>query len=302
VQEAADIALVAGASEEITMQNLALMELVDEVRDLPLTVSDVLAQVIQECDNADASVSSLAQIMARDQALAAMVLKLGNSAYYGYARRIESLPDAVVLLGFASVKNLAITASITRLLSADNDDLAETRFALFDHSLAAATASRILGRSRRVSGEKAFVGGLLHDLGLIVLACYRKDAFRELLALRESQVCHIHECEEEILGFAHAELGALVAAEWKFPPALCEALRYHHTPELAVVDPVLAAAVHCGDWVAKHAGLGLASPLVDEWPHAATRAEFGITESSVSQLEAEVRAEFLDGSTLRRAA
>ena len=82
---------------------------------LPLTVSDVLAQVITECDNADASVSSLARIMAGDQALAAMVLKLANSAYYGYARRIESLPNAVVLLGFASVKNLAITASITRL-------------------------------------------------------------------------------------------------------------------------------------------------------------------------------------------
>ena len=97
------------------MSNAALEQLVDEVRDLPLTVSDVLAQVITECDNADASVSSLARIMSGDQALAAMVLKLANSAYYGYARRIESLPDAVVLLGFASVKNLAITASITRL-------------------------------------------------------------------------------------------------------------------------------------------------------------------------------------------
>ena len=78
------------------MENVTLMELVDEVRDLPLTVSAVLAQVISECDNADASVSSLARIMAGDQALAAMVLKLANSAYYGYARKIESLPDAVV--------------------------------------------------------------------------------------------------------------------------------------------------------------------------------------------------------------
>jgi HD-like signal output (HDOD) protein len=109
------------------MENLALMDLVDEVRDLPLTVSAVLAQVIAECDNADASVSSLSRIMAGDQALAAMVLKLANSAYYGYARKIESLPDAIVLLGFASVKNLAITASITRLLAADRDEFAETR-------------------------------------------------------------------------------------------------------------------------------------------------------------------------------
>src|ERR1044072_8291970 len=123
---------------EDTMEKPALTRLVEEVRDLPLTVSDVLAQVISECDNADASVSSLARIMAGDQALAAMVLKLANSAYYGYARKIESLPDAVVLLGFASVKNLAITASITRLLTTDRDEFAPTRAAIFDHSLCTA--------------------------------------------------------------------------------------------------------------------------------------------------------------------
>src|SRR5262245_60227141 len=76
-----------GARGGTPMENVTLMELVDEVRDLPLTVSAVLAQVISECDNADASVSSLARIMAGDQALAAMVLKLANSAYYGYARK-----------------------------------------------------------------------------------------------------------------------------------------------------------------------------------------------------------------------
>jgi HD-like signal output (HDOD) protein len=120
--------------------------------------------------------------MAGDQALAAMVLKLANSAYYGYARRIESLPDAVVLLGFSSVKNLAITASITRLLTTDRDEYADVRSALFEHSLCTAVSARILGRSKRISGEKAFVTGLLHDLGLIVLVCYRKDLFGRLQA------------------------------------------------------------------------------------------------------------------------
>src|SRR3712207_3401595 len=185
---------------EDRMENAALSRLVEDVRDLPLTVSDVLAQVITECDNADASVSSLARIMAADQALAAMVLKLANSAYYGYARRIESLPDAVVLLGFASVKNLAITASITRLLSTDRDDLTEIRQGIFEHSLCAAVASRMLGRTRRISGEKAFVAGLLHDLGLIVLVCYAKDRFRELLRVAAERELTIEDVEEETLG------------------------------------------------------------------------------------------------------
>ncbi len=212
------------------MSNAALEQLVDEVRDLPLTVSDVLAQVITECDNADASVSSLARIMAGDQALAAMVLKLANSAYYGYARRIESLPDAVVLLGFASVKNLAITASITRLLATDQDDLTEIRSGIFDHSLCTAVCARILGRTKRVSGEKAFVAGLLHDLGLIVLVCYAKDRFRQLYAVASERNLPLDEVELEVLGFTTAALGSAVAAEWQFPPALCDALAHQHDP------------------------------------------------------------------------
>lgn len=283
------------------MENVTLMELVDEVRDLPLTVSAVLAQVISECDNADASVSSLARIMAGDQALAAMVLKLANSAYYGYARRIESLPDAVVLLGFASVKNLAITASITRLLTSGRDEYAAVRSDLFDHSLATAVGARILGRTKRISGEKAFVAGLLHDLGLIVLVCYRKSLFGEVMRAAESTNRPFHEVEIDVWGVEHAELGALIAAEWKFPPALCEALRYHHKPEGAVVDPRLARSIHCADWVANRIGIGLVSPGAPEWPDEVARAEFEIDQHSIGSLESEIRAEFLEGSSLKAA-
>ncbi len=283
------------------MENVTLMELVDEVRDLPLTVSAVLAQVISECDNADASVSSLARIMAGDQALAAMVLKLANSAYYGYARKIESLPDAVVLLGFASVKNLAITASITRLLTSDRDEYAGIRSDLFDHSLATAVGARILGRAKRISGEKAFVAGLLHDLGLIVLVCYRKPLFGELMRVAESENRSFDEVELDVCGFEHAELGSLIAAEWKFPPALCEALRYHHHPEGAVVDPALARSIHCADWVANRMGIGLVSPGGPEWPEEISRTEFQIDQHSIGALESEIRAEFLEGSSLKAA-
>jgi HD-like signal output (HDOD) protein len=281
------------------MENVALMQLVDDVRDLPLTVSEVLTQVIQECDNADASVASLARIMAGDQALAAMVLKLANSAYYGYARKIESLPDAVVLLGFASVKNLAITASITRLLASDRDDFGQFRRAIFDHSLCTAIGARVLGRARRISGEKAFVAGLLHDLGLIVLVCYRKDVFAQIVDGMQRQQASVHQIEEDILGFTHAELGALVAAEWKFPPGLCEALRYHHDPSQAVIDPGLALAVHSGDWLAKRLDIGFTPPVVPDWPHELAKSEFELTETTLPRLEAEIRAEFLEGESLR---
>ena len=281
------------------MENVALMDLVDEVRDLPLTVSEVLSQVITECDNPDASVASLARIMAGDQALAAMVLKLANSAYYGYARKIESLPDAVVLLGFASVKNLAITASITRLLAASNDELSKQREDIFNHSLCVAIGSRLLGRQKRISGEKAFVGGLLHDLGLIVLVCYRKPQFVALYQAAVEAGKSYAEVEEGILGYAHAELGALVAAEWKFPPALCEAIRYHHDPEAAATETQLARAVHIADWVAKKLGVGYTPESLPETPDPAACAQYGLDEAGLARLVEDVRSEFFDNDSLR---
>ena len=105
------------------MENLRSMQLVDEVRDLPLTVSDVLAQVIRSATTPTPRCRASRGSWPPTRPSRRWCLKLANSAYYGYARRIESLPDAVVLLGFASVKNLAITASITRLLATDRDDL-----------------------------------------------------------------------------------------------------------------------------------------------------------------------------------
>jgi HD-like signal output (HDOD) protein len=281
------------------MNTPELEQLVDEVRDLPLTVSDVLAQVITECDNADASVSSLARIMAGDQALAAMVLKLANSAYFGYARRIESLPDAVVLLGFASVKNLAITASITRLLATDQDDLTEIRTGIFEHSLATAVSARILGRTRRVMGEKAFVAGLLHDLGLIVLVCYAKDRFRTLMATAEERNVPLVAVEEEVLGFTSAALGSAVAAEWQFPPGLCDALAHQHDPANAQADPLLARTVHLADWLAKKLGIGWFGPCPAEEPDAEAAADFQLTPAAIQRFESEAQVEFEEGQSLR---
>ncbi len=109
------------------------------------------------------------------------------------------------------------------------------------------------------------------------------------------------EVELEVCGFEHAELGSLIAAEWKFPPALCEALRYHHHPEGAVVDPGLARSIHCADWVANRMGIGLVSPGSPEWPEEMARAEFQIDQHSIGALESEIRAEFLEGSSLKAA-
>jgi putative nucleotidyltransferase with HDIG domain len=280
------------------MDENALEQLVNEIRDLPLTVSDVLAQVIAECDNAQASVSSLSRLMAADQALAAMVLKLANSAYYGYARRIESLPDAVVLLGFSSVKNLAITASITRLLAPGRDDLSSVREQLFEHSLCTAACAKVIGRNQRISGDKAFLAGLLHDLGTIVLVCSARERYAELVQAAADRGVRPELVELDVLGFGHAELGARAAAEWQFPQQLCEAIRFHHEPALCEGDARLVRVVHAADWLSEkmRAEDGVAPFEADPEVFAA------LIGDQAAQIEAEALETFDETLSLRAAA
>ena len=239
--------------------------------------------------------------MAGDQALAAMVLKLANSAYYGYARKIESLPDAVVLLGFASVKNLAITASITRLLASDRDDSRPSAARSSTTRCAPPSVPAILGRARRVSGEKAFVAGLLHDLGLIVLVCYRQGALPPAgRARRRPGGRHRTRSRRR----CSASRTPSSAPSWRRsgssrrPSARrCATTTTRRRPSSI---RGLALAVHAGDWLAKRLDVGFVPPRRPEWPHEPAKAEFElIGDDAPARLEAEIRAEFLEGESLR---
>jgi HD-like signal output (HDOD) protein len=159
--------------------------------------------------------------------------------------------------------------------------------------------ARILGRTRRVMGEKAFVAGLLHDLGMIVLVCYAKDRFRELYATAEERNVPLEDVELEILGFTSAALGSAVAAEWQFPPGLCDALAHQHDPSGAEADPLLARTVHLADWLAKRLGVGFVGPSVRDEPNAEAAAEFQLTPASLARFETEASIEFEEGQSLR---
>src|SRR4051812_17373015 len=234
-----------------------IAKLVEEVRDLPMSMSETLPAVIEACDNADTSVNDLTGLISADQSLVAMLLKLANSAYYGYARRIETLPEAIVLLGFSTIKSLAITATTMNLLFQSDDELSEVRHEIWSHSLGVGVAARALARKRgNIHPEKAFVAGLLHDLGMIILSVYRKDDFIKVLALAGDRGITYEEAELEVIGFSHAELGAQVAEAWSFPATHCEAIRCHHDPSSATLQMGLAQVAHLADWMVVDLGVG----------------------------------------------
>ncbi|MBC7461822.1 MAG: HDOD domain-containing protein [Thermoleophilia bacterium] len=272
-----------------------IAQLVEEVRDLPMSMSETLPAVIESCDNADTSVNDLTGLISADQSLVAMLLKLANSAYYGYARRIETLPEAIVLLGFSTIKSLAITATTMNLLFQSEDELTEVRHEIWSHSLGVGVAARALARKRgNIHPEKAFVSGLLHDLGMIILSVYRKDEFTQILALAADEGITYEAAELQVLGWSHAELGAYVAEAWSFPATHCEAIRCHHDPALATLQPGLAQVTHLADWMVVDLGVGNLVTAAQPEPNEAALAEFRIPRKDLPRVVESLRRLFAE--------
>lgn len=236
---------------------MSIEEVVASIEELPPLPTSI-SEVILACDDEDMTVGQLSQVVLRDQALTANILKLANSAFYGNARRVTTVTDAIVLLGFSAIKSLAVSSHAARLLDRDLPGYGLAGGQLWRHSLGVAfTARRIAVEVRLAPVEEAFIAGLLSDIGKVVLSARLEDAFAAVSAEALDSSRPFHEVEREALGFDHADLGAMIAAQWGFPPELEDAIRCHHDPRAAEVKPRLAACVHVADAMCMMLGVGL---------------------------------------------
>ncbi len=240
-----------------TITRLTAQEVAAAVAELPAMPSSI-TEVIAACDDHDMTVGQLSQVILRDQSLTANILKLANSAFYGHARRVTTVTEAVVLLGFSAIKSLAISSHTSRLLSGALPGYGLQQGELWKHSIAVAfTARRLAVEVQLAPVEEAFVAGLLHDIGKTILSSYMENAFDEVTRIAQERRMPFHEVERDLLGFDHAELGAHVAVAWSFPAELEEAIRCHHAPDEATLKPALSHCVHLADAACMMLGVGL---------------------------------------------
>jgi putative nucleotidyltransferase with HDIG domain len=161
--------------------------------------------------------------------------------------------QAIVVLGFATVKSLAVGASVFRALNARGQKMIDpTKF--FHHSLMTAMAARmVIERDHPQKGGTVFAAGILHDVGKLVVAEFLGNAMPEILERVGGDVLW-EEAEREVLGLTHSEIGFWFASRWKFPGELADAVRWHHDPAEAVLHRDHASAVHLGDVIAHRSG------------------------------------------------
>lgn len=216
----------------------ALDELLAEIEALqPLPA--VAARILQIVGDDRLSAPELATAIASEPALTARILRLANSAYYGFPRRITTVRDAVVLLGFRTIRSTALASSVMETLRG-HGDLDQERFWRFAVTVGA--LAELLAKARRQHLDEAFTAGVLHNIGRLALDQHRPGALAAAREMAASDGITVSRAEETILGFTDAELGAALAEHWNFPARLCDAIARHELNVAALPDPSSLAA------------------------------------------------------------
>ncbi|MGE3165344.1 MAG: HDOD domain-containing protein [Planctomycetota bacterium] len=218
-------------SESVAQERLK--RVVSRIYDLP-SFPAVIAKLTEVAENPDSSCKDIAKVLSSDQGLSAKILKLVNSAFYSFSTPVSSLQHAITLLGFNTVRSLALSVSVKNMFRAGSVFPSE-RF--WQHSLIVAIGAKLFAeRNHFPLKDDVFTAGLLHDLGILLEARYFPDEMEQILeAVREGTL--IEEAEEKHLGVHHGVLGAWLAEKWRLPPGLREPILRHREMESANPDP-----------------------------------------------------------------
>ena len=234
------------------MNLLDTAKVVARLRDLP-ALPTVIGVLLASFANEDIDVSQLARQISRDQVLTARLLRVANSAFYGLQSKVGTINEAIVVLGFRAVRSMVLAVGVGGMFRADSCQGFDPR-AYVRHSVATGLAARGLAHLTGHNPELAFTGGILHDIGKLVLASCFAANYAQALAYRAQHDCPLVVAERDILGLDHAQVGAMLADAWRFPPVLRSAVAEHHAPAAATAE-ALADVIHVANAIAH--GLGL---------------------------------------------
>jgi putative nucleotidyltransferase with HDIG domain len=220
---------------------------VHRLRPLPASAT----RLLKELDDPHATARTVAELIALDQALTAYVLKVANSAALGYLIPCASIQEAVVRLGFQQIRSLVYSTITAGPLSARLSGYRLGDQGLWYHSVAVASSAHWLATALHYPDpEKAYVAGLLHDIGKLVLDQYVMADYNQIASMMRANRLPMWQVEERLFGIDHAGVGGLAATHWQFPTELTEAIRYHHAPNADLPDQRLAALVNLANALA----------------------------------------------------
>jgi putative nucleotidyltransferase with HDIG domain len=184
-------------------------------------------------------------LISLDQALAALVLQMSNSASLGYPRTCSSLYEAIMQIGLRRLKSILLASSATDMMKHHLSGYRLGEGELWHHSLMTGVAAEWLAQALRYPNpEEAYVSGLLHDIGKLVLDQFVLTSYNQIIEFGQRYQLPLWQVEEKLLGLDHARVGGLIAERWNFPVTLADAIHFHHVPSFARTNQKLPAIVN----------------------------------------------------------
>lgn len=221
---------------------------VQKITKLP-TLPVIAQKILAIMDDDLTSVNKLETIIENDPAISAKILSVANSAFYGFREPAVTLSNAVVRIGFDSVKNIALGIAVMTALDGGNHKGAADYKRVFNHSVSVGFIAKLLSRHFKLAiSDELLMSGLLHDIGLLVMSRYFPDKYLNVLNAFEKEK-NLPDVEMEVFDFTHTEIGKWLAEKWNLPDTVLDTVLYHHTPSLAQNNSKHVAVVHIADYI-----------------------------------------------------
>ncbi|MBN8519856.1 MAG: HDOD domain-containing protein [Candidatus Accumulibacter sp.] len=248
---------VAPNANKLTGEPLARLRPID-VYEVP-TLPTIVLQTLKVMQNPNIDARAVERVMVNDPAISAKILRVANSAFFGFSRRVATIADAVRLLGFINVQGMLISVGAFDAFRTKQLNLVD----FWKHSIATATAARFLASRVRCVADEAFMAGLLHDIGKLIFAVQAESVYRQVLELGRGSAMSSLEAERTLFEFTHPEVGEMVAERWDLPAKYIAAIAHHHDPAAAGDERVFCSLIGLADQAA-HTALGSHASAGDE--------------------------------------
>ena len=205
-----------------------ILKKLDSIKDIP-TLPTIVFELNELLQDPNTPITDISDIIEKDQAMSLRVLKLVNSAFYGIHKEVNDIGNAIVLLGFNTVRNaivsLGVINSFSGVKSLEGFDISD----FWKHSLAVAVVSKSLAEKTKIAPpDSCFVGGLLHDIGKVILAQYFQDLFEKVWNAAKKENISFYEAEKKEISTDHGRIGAYLATNWELPESFIDVIRWHH--------------------------------------------------------------------------
>ena len=249
--------------------NLKLSDVIRKTKDL-FSLPDIHNQLTEAIHNPYSSAADIARVVGRDPGLTARLLRIVNSAFYGFPSKIESVAQGVTILGTKELCDLALATSVIQVFDDALKGVVDMmRF--WHHSIGCGILAKKLALSRNeTSVERFFVMGILHDVGRLILFSQASTEMSMVLQTASDTKEPTYRVEKKMLGFSHADLGHALLKEWRLPVTYQEAILYHHTPTRARRFRLETAIVHVADMLSSAMCMGNSgSTVISGFDHAA---------------------------------